>query len=148
MLMRDYQAAMARTISPELMEDQTGLATMACLGLAGETGETIEHFKKAIFHGKPLDGDAAVLEIGDVLWYLTCLCTALKVDLGLVAEANIEKLQKRYPEKFEKFAADLHKSCPECGGAAIKQHEQLALGGVPTSAAYACLMGHSWDAPL
>jgi len=39
-------------------------------------------------------------ELGDVLWYLTTLCTALDIFLEQVLEGNIEKLRKRYPDGF------------------------------------------------
>ena len=40
-------------------------------------------------------------ELSDVLWYCAELATALCVDLDFVAEHNINKLKKRYPEGFD-----------------------------------------------
>lgn len=69
------------------------------LGLAGEAGEVCEKIKK-VFRDK--DGkfekeDIMNLykEIGDVLWYLSNLCTDLDMSLGLAASMNLAKLQSR-----------------------------------------------------
>ena len=72
------------------------------LGLSGEVGEVIEHIKKHCFHGKPLDYDEVEKEIGDVLWYVSALCTELGLNLDGVAQKNVDKLSNRYPEGFEK----------------------------------------------
>lgn len=66
------------------------------LGLAGETGEVIEHIKK-YYRGdqQNLDLDAIQLELGDVLWYWTELHRRLGLDPALTAEKNIAKLRSR-----------------------------------------------------
>ena len=43
----------------------------------------------------PYDRDSLKHELGDVLWYLTMLCTELNLTLEEVAEANINKLADR-----------------------------------------------------
>ena len=63
------------------------------LGLCGEAGEVAEKVKKNIRDGKSLDG--VVLELGDVLWYISALADDLGVTLEEVAKTNIEKLQSR-----------------------------------------------------
>lgn len=40
-------------------------------------------------------------EIGDVLWMLAELCDVYGFDMDEVANENIEKLKKRYPEGFD-----------------------------------------------
>lgn len=69
------------------------------LGLANEAGEVAGKIKK-IFRDKGgviSDDDRAALkyELGDVLWYLTQICTELDLSLEEVAAANIEKLFSR-----------------------------------------------------
>ena len=69
------------------------------LGLANEAGEVAGKIKK-IFRdkkGKFTTEDLTALkyELGDVLWYLSQVCTALDLDLGDVAEANLKKLFSR-----------------------------------------------------
>jgi NTP pyrophosphatase (non-canonical NTP hydrolase) len=69
------------------------------LGLASETGEVVGKIKK-IFRDKggvfgEDDRQALRLELGDVLWYLTQICTELDLSLAEVATANVAKLAKR-----------------------------------------------------
>ena len=69
------------------------------LGLVNEAGEFAGKIKK-IFRDKEgviseEDRQALKHELGDVLWYLTQICTELDLTLDEVAEANIEKLFSR-----------------------------------------------------
>jgi NTP pyrophosphatase (non-canonical NTP hydrolase) len=69
------------------------------LGLVNESGEVAGKIKK-IFRDKngeisAADRDALKYELGDVLWYLTQICTELDLTLEEVAEANLEKLFSR-----------------------------------------------------
>lgn len=99
MLMRDYQAFAAQGLDPAL--DQQGLFILGGLGVAGEGGEVADEIKKGLFHADhPLDADKLILEMGDVLWYLATLCTALGIDMGLVAAENQRKLRERYPAQY------------------------------------------------
>ena len=71
--------------------------TVISLGLAGETGEVLELLKKEIRDGKDIRSDL-ILELGDVLHYLTCIAHWYGWNLEDVMEANISKLKKRYPD--------------------------------------------------
>lgn len=69
------------------------------LGLVNEAGELAGKVKK-IFRDKggvigPADREALKYELGDVLWYLTQICTELDLTLEEVAAANLEKLFSR-----------------------------------------------------
>ncbi len=69
------------------------------LGLVNEAGELAGKVKK-IFRDKQgqiseEERQALKGELGDVLWYLTQICTELDLTLEEVAEANIEKLFSR-----------------------------------------------------
>jgi NTP pyrophosphatase (non-canonical NTP hydrolase) len=69
------------------------------LGLTNEAGEVAGKIKK-IFRDKggkisAEDREALKYELGDVLWYLTQICTELDLTLQEVAEANIAKLFSR-----------------------------------------------------
>lgn len=75
--------------------------TNFALGLAGEAGEVVEAVKKHVYHQHPLDRDHLVEELGDVLWYVTALASALGVPLDDIAAANVAKLLARYPEGFD-----------------------------------------------
>ncbi|SRR6266516_1421379 len=75
----------------------------ALLGIAGEAGEILDHFKKLRYHPNGGDRTAAKLraEIGDLLWYVAALAQ-LYFDESLldIAKSNIEKLKMRYPERY------------------------------------------------
>jgi NTP pyrophosphatase (non-canonical NTP hydrolase) len=69
------------------------------LGLLNEAGEVAGKVKK-IFRDRggavtDADRDALALELGDVLWYLSELCTRLGIRLEDVAALNIQKLRGR-----------------------------------------------------
>ncbi len=69
------------------------------LGLTNEAGEFAGKVKK-IFRdkqGQISDEDRAALqsELGDVLWYLTQICTQLDLSLADVAAANVTKVLSR-----------------------------------------------------
>ena len=69
------------------------------LGLTNEAGEVAGKIKK-IFRdrgGEVSEDDRNALkeELGDVLWYLTQICTELDLSLEEVAEKNISKLFSR-----------------------------------------------------
>ena len=84
--------------------------TNGALGLGGEAGEVVELVKKHRYHGHPLDNDAVAKELGDVLWYVAEVCTAVGLSLDDVAQRNIDKLRARYPEGF---SADRSRGRPE-----------------------------------
>lgn len=71
------------------------------LGLNGEAGEVADIVKKFAYQGHKLDTDHLVEEIGDCLWYIAELATAVGLTLDAVAALNIQKLKKRYPDGFE-----------------------------------------------
>lgn len=102
MTLDEYQQLAARTIGTRTHADQ--LSNMA-LGLAGEAGETADMLKKHLFHGKPLDADEVVKELGDVMWYVAGMATAIGVSLGDIAQRNVDKLRTRYPDGFSAAAS-------------------------------------------
>ena len=89
----------------------------AGIGLSGEVGEFNEIIKKIMFQAKTFDSvthEHMKKELGDIMWYVTQACLALKVDLSDVIITNKEKLSKRFPE--EKFS--------------VKDNEKRKLGDV------------------
>lgn len=65
------------------------------LGLAGEAGEVANKIAKAVRDGTPIETNDIAKELGDVLWMLAALASDLGLELGDIAEANLEKLQDR-----------------------------------------------------
>lgn len=69
------------------------------LGLNGEAGEVADEIKKVIRndHGVITEHrrNNLLLELSDVLWYLSSLSDILGFSLEEVAKANIKKLQSR-----------------------------------------------------
>lgn len=69
------------------------------LGLCGEAGEVAEKVKKMV---RDDDGvltadrrEALAQELGDVLWYVAQVATESGLDLGEIAQANLDKLLSR-----------------------------------------------------
>lgn len=72
----------------------------AAMGMSTESAELLDALKKHIFYGKPLDITNLKEEIGDIMWYIAIACDTMGFDLTQIMSDNIEKLRKRYPEKF------------------------------------------------
>jgi NTP pyrophosphatase (non-canonical NTP hydrolase) len=72
------------------------------LGLSGEVGEVVELVKHEIMHKEPVDRIKLAKEIGDVLWYLSALSTTYNLDLQIIAQLNVEKLQHRHGSSYSK----------------------------------------------
>jgi NTP pyrophosphatase (non-canonical NTP hydrolase) len=103
---REYQELSKRTMPKmvlgkyEIYYDERAKVNY-CLGLAGEAGELIDQVKKEMFHGHQEDDESKMKELGDILHYLTGLCTMYGYSLEEVATLNIFKLKKRYPDGFK-----------------------------------------------
>ena len=69
------------------------------LGLVGEAGEVAEKVKKVLRDKNGFfdeeSKNAIKKELGDVLWYLSNLCTEFNFSLEEIALQNLEKLKKR-----------------------------------------------------
>jgi NTP pyrophosphatase (non-canonical NTP hydrolase) len=92
----EYQRESRKTRGEVAMD---GPIVYPTLGLVNEAGEVAGKIKK-IFRdkgGKISDADREALkyELGDVLWYLTQICTELDLTLEEVAASNLEKLFSR-----------------------------------------------------
>lgn len=99
----DYQKAAARTLNPAL--DHERRLMDAAAGLAEEAGETLGQVRKALYVGHPLDRERVAKELGDALWCLAAVATALEIPLSRIAEGNLAKLRARFPEGFSGAAS-------------------------------------------
>ena len=73
----------------------------AAVGIVAEAGEFAEIVKKILFQGKEYNQDNIdhmIIELGDILWYISQAATALGVRLDDILLANTFKLLKRYPD--------------------------------------------------
>ena len=75
------------------------------LGLTSEAGEVAGKWKKFIRDGN-LDQQQFLHEIGDVLWYITQLCSSAGVSVESLAESNYKKLAKRLETNTIKGSGD------------------------------------------
>ena len=102
----NYQKQVSRTLIDEpdfSLNGQEIMVLWNALGLAGEAGEVADIIKKALLHQHGLTTEslsAVYEELGDVLWYATALCIKLGFSLEMVMEANIRKVDKRYPKGY------------------------------------------------
>jgi NTP pyrophosphatase (non-canonical NTP hydrolase) len=73
---------------------------VSALGLAGETGEVVEHFKKYFRDGRKYFGETEVaLELGDVFYYWIRLVQASGFSFEEVLQMNVEKLKVKRDKK-------------------------------------------------
>ena len=93
----EYQKLAERTAGQ--MSSEKRLANFA-MGVAGEAGEVCDYLKKVLFHGHDLDKSVLEKELGDVLWYIATLANTVDLNMEDIAEKNIAKLKRRYPEGF------------------------------------------------
>jgi len=75
-------------------------AMTAVLGLCGESGEVAELYKKFHEQHRDFTRQQLISELGDCLWYLARIASVEGIELSEIAEANIAKLQARYPNGF------------------------------------------------
>ena len=96
----DYQQKAMRSAHVREPGDLKTLQN-AALGLAGESGEVADMIKKVSFQGHQLDERHLAEEIGDILWYCALAATGLGIDLDDIAQGNVDKLMKRYPQGID-----------------------------------------------
>lgn len=86
----------------------------ATTGMSTEAGEALSTTKKLWIYGADIDAlnkegvsnyRNLVEEIGDMLFYIQHACNLLQIDMGHVLEANMTKLEKRYPKGYSDSAA-------------------------------------------
>lgn len=98
MNLKDYQEFAALGILPATLEREPIIGF--ALGLAGETGEVVDDIKKKYFHGRNIDVQHTLEELGDVMWYVANVANQMGASLEEILDANAEKLRKRYPDMY------------------------------------------------
>jgi NTP pyrophosphatase (non-canonical NTP hydrolase) len=77
----------------------------AGMGLVTEAGEFMDALKKHLIYGKPLDTVNLNEEIGDALWYIAMALRVTGMSFEDCMQLNIDKLHKRFPDKFTETEA-------------------------------------------
>lgn len=95
-----YQT-IAMSTKLELSSKQADI-DFSALEIASEAGEVVNIVYKCIYQGHDLDKEHMVEELGDLLWGIASMASAIGVTMTDVASANINKLAKRY--KSGKFS--------------------------------------------
>jgi NTP pyrophosphatase (non-canonical NTP hydrolase) len=94
----DYQKLANKTWHLPDAQDETALMYLG-LGVTSEAGEVADKIKKVVRNDGGLMSEekrqAILLEIGDVLWYLSQLARHFEVPFSEIAEKNIQKLADR-----------------------------------------------------
>jgi len=75
------------------------------LGLCTEVGEPQDAIKKFVAYGKPIDRTNIKEELGDIQWYFARMCALFGFTYEDIMQINIDKLKKRYGDKFTEHAA-------------------------------------------
>ena len=101
-----YQRMAARTQNNHLTRMEA--VNHAVLGINSEAGELAGLFQKG-YQGHEVRIEDVIKETGDILWFIAELCDMYGIKMQTVAEENIAKLMKRYPEGFESERS-LHRS--------------------------------------
>lgn len=83
----EYQELASRTANKHEYE-QINYA----MGLAGESGELIDGYKKILFHSHPIDKNYIKKEAGDVLWYSSQLIRIYQITFQLDVFEQLKKI--------------------------------------------------------
>ena len=75
------------------------------LGVCGEAGELADAIKKHWAYGKELDVNNVIEELGDLTFYMQLIMNTLGITWEEVIQGNIDKLNKRYKEKYSNAEA-------------------------------------------
>lgn len=91
-------------------DDQLMQNSVWVMGVAGEAGEVVEKWKKAVAYrkGKFSDDEFADFkkELADVIWYIAVLADSLGLSLNQLMEQNIAKLADRQKRDVIKGSGD------------------------------------------
>lgn len=85
--------------------DETGKATIALYGLAGEIGGLFSLYKKKLRDRQSPSTfrDDLAEELGDILWYLTILATKNDISLNEIATKSLEKTKSLFGHQEAPF---------------------------------------------
>lgn len=94
----DYQVEAARTAGAFKALDD--MIVFAAMEINAEAGEVANIVYKYVWQKHDLNREKIIEELGDVLWGIAMMATAMDASLAEVMEYNVKKLRKRYPDGF------------------------------------------------
>lgn len=97
MTLDDFQTLAYRTAKTLGHYDALVHAALLATSEAGELATTI---KAHVVYNKPLDKANVIEELGDLLWTVAYCSRLVGVKLDDVGEKCLDKLRKRYPDKY------------------------------------------------
>jgi NTP pyrophosphatase (non-canonical NTP hydrolase) len=104
---KKYMEESEKTLSKNFdVDDKRAVLLHSAIGLSTESAEILDVFKKSIYYGKELDIVNIKEELGDMMWYFAIMLRELDIDFETLLDKNIEKLRKRYGEKFDKHKSE------------------------------------------
>ena len=101
-------ASERKTAEFELINDKAVDRLHAVLGIATEVGELSSMLHNEVYLSQKDTDVDWIKELGDVAWYLAKGADAVPAQLSNIMDTNVEKLSKRYPDKFTEAAAQTH----------------------------------------
>lgn len=101
MSFNEYQTEANKTASNKSISTSASWVSYLGLGLNGESGEVAEILKKHMRDGTEINMEDLSKELGDVLWYISGLCSAFGFSLEEIAQKNIKKLRERHGETYK-----------------------------------------------
>jgi NTP pyrophosphatase (non-canonical NTP hydrolase) len=109
MTFKEYQK-LAMTTAHNSYDDPIMQNSVWVMGVAGEAGELVEKWKKAVAYrdGKFSEQEFEDFkkEFADVIWYIAVLAESLGLSLEEIMEQNIAKLKDRKKRGVIKGAGD------------------------------------------
>ena len=98
MEINEYQQLAARTINRSLTKEE--MLRHSLFEMCSELGEVQGIYQK-VYQGHKVKVDDLKKEVGDLLWGVAEFCTVNGWEMSEIAQMNIEKLRKRYPDGFK-----------------------------------------------
>lgn len=103
----EYQAVAAETM--QFDKRGASASSIVMLGLNGEVGELSTEYKKKLRDGESytIFKEKLIEEIGDIIWYISCLATLENIPLSEILIKNLRKTQDRWNDIQELAQLDL-----------------------------------------
>jgi len=94
----EYQDAAKQTDQMPLGKSEIKSLMLPLLGLAGETGSLLTHFKRYFRDGEGYEffRQRIAEELGDILWNVSNIATKANLKLEDIAQGNLAKIRDRW----------------------------------------------------